>query len=310
MIRLPFNLTGPATLYRVSGPNSYEISNNNSVIGTATSLDLPTGGDTLGSLLRIPRVPNEDDASYLGRLQRLLMVSTLRQYSGSTRLITRQLSAYLGRVSITQSWDGVTSSALDTDTSFLDPLIISEPVTIPNEEIVINGLNGASSADLSGVHLIRSAGKLLLLGQDYLITGAGTFTFTKTPILPLAIYSTQNKAYATFPQQESTSVIGFRSLPSAYKRFSTAPAKYTPIATSFFLPPSGLVGIGNSGNFGPFLRGRGVSVNTLNQIAATLLSLPGGSSLTPLGFSTITETPLYWSNSMSTGKGYQVGLDL
>ena len=308
MLRNPFNLPAPASLQRTAGADVYEVSASGQPLGTAHAVDLPTGADAFGALLRVSRRPGEDDFAYLGRLQRLLIVAGRRGTSGVSGSIVRQVCAFLGRASITGPWDGVTGSPLDANTAFLDPLDPPQSETAGDDGIVLDRANGSSSASLLGAHLFLANGKLLRLGRDYLLTGPGSFVLRAPLARPLVIYSAQERA--ALGGRESLRSVGAQSLPASGHFATDVPGspRLADSVSEFALPPGPLTGAGNPLSCGPFLRGRGVSASGLDRIAARLLFQPGGGRRTPRGNSLATSSAYTWAAPRSCG--FQVGLDL
>ena len=105
---------------RREATNSFEIQQAGITLGKAMPVDLSTGMDTAGHLFRYHRRSGEDDFSYAGRLQRSIISATLSPLSSTKQDTQRTLSSMFGRVTISNPWDGATSSTLPAATTFLD----------------------------------------------------------------------------------------------------------------------------------------------------------------------------------------------
>ena len=324
-LSLPKYMPSPFSLALTSGQflallrsefgGSYTISGPNGVLGTAFPLDLPTGADSFASLLRVPRKSQEDDFSLLGRLQRLLIVSTQRKYSGSSPRIVRTLAAYLGRLSISQPWDGQATSALPANTSFLDLLDPPPPqfTTLAQlNPLTVSGYSAYQTPlDLTGLHILRTSTGTLQPGRDYLITNDSEIVLAKpTTSLTVASFPQPERISFGFSGRRDSPAFSTEALP-ARNRFSESTPEYTRISasnTSFPFPTTSLSGSASPVAPGVILRGAGLFVSGLDRITHRLLMQPGGSQKTVLGHAFLESPTLRWSTSITSG--YQVPMDL
>ena len=302
-----------STLVRSANLPSYIVSNT-SVLGQAFAVDMQTGADIFGALLRVPRLSGEDDIVYLGRLQRLLIVARQRNVSGSVGFIVRSLSAYLGRVSITQPWDGISGSSLPADTSFLDLLDPLPAVATKSADITFDatGLIGSTYVDLTGLHVLQSNSRTLWQGRDYLVQGDSSFVLTSAFPGPYSLVSVPNKARVVFGTGRADKAsFTSETLPSRSQRFAEAPPETIRISNSintFPFTARALTAGTSTTPVGPFLRGRSVSALGTDRIEHRLLMQPGASLKTALGHSLLDSPTLKWSSAIASG--HLVPLDI
>ena len=319
-LNLPFHLTGSATLTR-GGTKPYTVSGPSGEVGVAYPIDLRTGADVAGSLVGIPRVPGEDDFSYLGRIQRVLTIWSQQRPSGSAGLITRTVSAYLGRVSITASWDGVQTGVLPGDTSFLDPLFPTRSVVAStldgSASTDASGLTVLSSVDLTGPHSVSRAGSRLVVNRDYAIRPPATLLLAHplgTDSLTLRGSDSRGRTLLTDSAALSVPLDSLvrESYPSPWRYEGSLGLRGPRLSSSavpFAFPATGLTCISGrpSVEAGPFLRGRGVFVAGLDRVGARLLERPTGQ--TPLGVRLLGsgDSPR-WSSLGNTGTAVRLGV--
>ena len=300
-----------ATIVRSAGLPAYTISSN-TVLGTAEAVDMQTGVDVFGSLLRVPRMFGEDDLLYLGRLQRLLIVSSRRGFSGSSPFITQTLSALFGRMTISQPWDGVSSSPLPGDTSFLD--LLDPPEVMESSDISFDakGLVGVTSVDLTGYHFIRAAKGVLWQGRDYLVQSDSTFVLTSAFAGPYSIVAIVNKARVLFsPGRADRNIFTLEFLPSRFKKFVDAAPdsiRASSSATIFPFTPSALVAGTSTVPGGCILRGKGLFTLGTDRAEKRMLMRSGGALKTTLGHSLLDSPSTKWSTIAASG--HLVPLDI